>query len=94
MAITKVELVERLAKKCGLTKVKTTEIIDLFLETITDCLKEDGAVKLHGFGRFQVKTMKERMGRNHQNGQEYMIPEHKKVRFYSGKMLDSRIKGN
>lgn len=94
MAINKTEFIDRLAKKCGLTKVKTAEIVDLFLETLMECLKEDGSVKLYGFGKFEVKTMKKRMGRNPKNGEEYLIPEHKKVRFFSGAILGDRVKEN
>lgn len=92
MAVTKTEFIDRLAKKSGLTKVKTAEMANLFLEMLMECLKEEGSVKLYGFGRFEVKTMKKKTGRNPRNGEEYLIPEHKKVRFYSGKILDDRVK--
>lgn len=92
MAITKTEFIDRFANKYGFTKVKTAEIVDQFFETLIDCLKESGSVKLYGFGKFEVKTVKGKMGRNPKNGEEYAIPEHKKVKFCAGKILDDRIK--
>ena len=91
MAITKTEFINRMAKKGGITKVEANRGVDAFIETLIDCLKEDGGVKFVGFGKFELKTVKERMGRNPQNGKEYMIPEHKKVKFYASETLTDRM---
>ena len=48
-------------------------------------------MKFVGFGKFELKTMKERVGRNPQNGDEYMIPEHKKVKFYASETLADKM---
>jgi len=93
MAITKTEFINRMAKKGGITKAEANKRADAFIETLIDCLEEDGAVKFVGFGKFELKTVKERMGRNPQNGKEYMIPEHKKVKFYASEGLSERIGG-
>ncbi len=92
MAITKNEFIDRMAKKGGITKVEASRRADAFIETLIDCLEEDGAVKFVGFGKFGLKTLKERMGRNPRNGKEYMIPEHKKVKFYASEGLSERMK--
>ena len=91
MAITKTEFISRMAKKGGITKIEASKEVDLFIETLIDCLNDEGAVKFVGFGKFELKTMKQRMGRNPQNGKEYMIPEHKKVKFYAGETLTDRM---
>ena len=90
MAITRTEFINRMAKNGDITKIEANKELDLFIETLIDCLKEDEAVKFVGFGKFELKTVKERMGRNPQNGKEYMIPEHKKVKFYAGKLLTEK----
>lgn len=92
MAITKTEFIDRMAKKGGITKVEANRRVDVFIETLIGCLEEDGAVKFVGFGKFELKTVKERMGRNPQNGKECMIPEHKKVKFYASEGLSQRMK--
>ena len=77
MAVTKKEFVKRMTEKGNIRQARAEELVDLFLETLVDCLKKDGTVKLYGFGRFEVKTAREQIGRNPKNGREYLIPEHK-----------------
>ena len=91
MAINKTEFINRMSEKGGIQKVEARRRVDLFLETLIDCLKEDGTIKLHGFGRFEIRTAKERIGRNPKNGKECMIPEHKKVKFYSSETLTNMV---
>ncbi len=91
MAINKTGLINRMAEKGNIKKTEARERVDLFLETLVDCLKEEGSVKLHGFGRFEIKVAKERIGRNPMNGKEYMIPEHKKVKFYASETLTNMV---
>lgn len=44
-----------------------------------------------GFGKFEVKTVKEIIGRNPKNGNVCMIPEHKKVKFYASEGLSKSM---
>ena len=91
MAITKTEFISRMAKKGGITKVEANGGVDAFIETLIDCLKEDGGVKFVGFGRFELKTVKERMGRNPKTGEACIIPGHRRVKFYAGETLTDRM---
>ncbi len=91
MAITKTEFVKRMTEKGNIKQVKAQELVDLFLETLVDCLNEEGVVKLYGFGRFEVRTAKDRIGRNPKDGKEYLIPEHKKVKFYASETLTDKV---
>ena len=91
MAITKTEFVKRMTEKGNIKQVKAQELVDLFLETLVDCLNEEGVVKLYGFGRFEVRTAKERIVRNPKDGKEYLIPEHKKVKFYASETLTDKV---
>ncbi len=65
--------------------------LDLFIETLMDCMSENEKVKLLNFGSFQMRTVKERIGRNPQTGQECIIPEHEKVKFVASEGLADRI---
>ena len=91
MAITKTEFVKRMTEKGNIRQARAEEFLDLFLETLVDCLKKDGTVKLYGFGRFEVRTARERIGRNPKDGKEYLIPEHKKVKFYASETLTDKV---
>lgn len=91
MSVTKKEFAEKLAVKGNLKKVEAYRMMDLFIETLIDCFKEDTIVKFQEFGRFELKTIKEYIGRNPKTNQESTIPEHKKVKFYASKKLKDRI---
>ena len=89
--MTKTEFIKRLAAKRKTTLVEAEKELNVFFDTLTEGLREDGTVKLYGICKFELKTTKERIGRNPKNGKEYMIPSFKKVKFTAGDTLKSRI---
>ena len=91
MVITKKEFVNRIAEKGNLKKVEANREIELFVETLLDCLKEEGVVKFTGFGKFELKKVRERKGRNLKTGESCIIPEHRKIKFYVSESLTKRI---
>ena len=91
MAITKTEFVDRMAEIGGITEKEANRGVDAFIETLIDCLNTEGVVKFVGFGRFELKTMKEKSARNLKTGESCIVPEHKKVKFYAGEALADRI---
>ena len=92
MAIKKKEFADRMAEKGGTTKKAAYKAVDTFIDTLMDYLSEDEKVMFMGFGRFEMRTAKERIGRNPKTKEEYMIPEHGKVKFVSSEGLADRIK--
>ncbi|NBJ95585.1 HU family DNA-binding protein, partial [Parablautia muri] len=75
----------------GITKKAAREGLELFIETLMDYMAEDEKVMIKGFGRFEMKTYKERKGRVPLSGEECIIPEHKKMRFYASERLADKI---
>ena len=92
MAINKKEFADRMAKNGGITKKVAYKAVDAFIDTIMDYLGEGEKVKFVRFGRFEMRTAKERIGRTPATKEEYMIPEHKKVKFVTSEGLTDRIK--
>lgn len=91
MSVLKKEFIDRMAEKGGITKKAAREGLELFIETLIDCMAEDEKVMIKGFGRFEMKTYKERIGKVPLSGAECIIPEHKKMRFYASDLLGGRI---
>ena len=91
MSITKKQFIEKMASKGGMKKIEAKKQVNLFLDTLIECLKEEGTVKFGRFGRFEVKTVKEIVGRNPKNGNVCIVPEHKKVKFYGSKILADKV---
>jgi nucleoid DNA-binding protein len=91
MPVNKKEFADRMAAKGGIKKKDAMKGLDLFIETLMDCMSENEKVKLLNFGSFQMRTVKERIGRNPQTGQECIIPEHEKVKFVASEGFADRI---
>lgn len=87
----KQDLIAKVAKDAGLTKVSAGAAVDSFLEGIAKSLKKDGSVTLVGFGTFKTSIRKARTGRNPQTGAAVKIPRRKVARFSAGKALRDRL---
>lgn len=90
--MTKTEFIKRLAWKRKTTLAEAEKELDTFFDILAEGLREDGAVRLYGICKFELKTTKERIGRNPKNGKEYMIPSFKKVKFTASDSLMDKIK--
>ena len=93
----KTEIIEKVAKKTGLTKKDTAAAVDAIFSTapkdgiIANELAAGRRVQITGFGTFQTRKRKKRMGRNPQTGESITIPATKFPAFTAGKALKSRV---
>ena len=71
----KADIVDHIARATGLTKIETEAVIDGFVVTVVDELKEGGRIELRGFGTFEVRHRKARVGRNPRTNEEVRIAE-------------------
>ncbi len=74
--MTKADIVDRIAKETGLTKVETEAVVDGFILTVIDAMKEGKNIEIRGFGSFKVKKRKGRVARNPRTGEQVMVGEH------------------
>ena len=91
MAVLKKEFIDRMAEKGSITKKAAREGLELFIETLMDCMSEGEKVMIKGVGRFEMKTYKERICNSPIGGGNCIIPEHKKMRFTPSELLGGRI---
>ncbi|MBZ4682691.1 MAG: histone family protein DNA-binding protein [Fusobacteriales bacterium] len=89
--MTKKELIEIYAKNAELGKKEATKQVEGFLEAVQTALIDKGAVQFVGWGTFEVKQTKERIGRNPQTGEAMTIPARKVVKFKVGKKLAEKV---
>ena len=87
----KVELVEEVASKAGLTKADALRAIDATFEAITGALKKGDKITLIGFGTFGVSRRDARTGRNPQTGETVNIPARNAVTFKAGTQLKQTV---
>lgn len=88
----KMDLIETLAKKLGLSKAKAKDAIETFVDEITKALSRKEEVTLTGFGTFKVSYRQARTGRNPQTGTSLQIPAMNVPKFKPGKALRDAVK--
>ena len=90
--MTKAEIVEKMAKDAGISKVAASQALASFMDSVTKALKKkDGKVTLVGFGTFAKVRRKARKGRNPQTGAAIKIKAANIVKFRAGKKLKDAI---
>jgi nucleoid DNA-binding protein len=90
--VTRRELVDRLRRRLCLSAREANELLDGFLETLTDQLAEDGIVSLSGLGRLETRLTPARPGRNPKTGREVVIPARRRPVFTLSRTLRTRLK--
>ncbi len=93
----KSDLVDALAGATGMTKADASRAIDALFSPsdgiIATALRADRRVQITGFGTFEAKHRKARMGRNPRTGQTIQIAATKTPGFRAGKGLKDTVKG-
>lgn len=88
----KTELLTLVALKADVTQKTATEVVDAFIDTITDTLATGEKVVVTGFGTFEVRVRAERPGKNPRTGDTIVVPEQKTPAFRAGKLLKDAVK--
>lgn len=94
MALTKADIVDVIASATGLTKVETEAVVDGFISTVINALKEGKNIEIRGFGSFKVKKRKGRVARNPRTGEQVMVAEHYVPLFKVSKDLKHLVDDN
>ena len=87
----KSELISAVAEKAALSKKDSEAAVSAVLDVISDTLAQGEEVRLVGFGSFEVKHRKERMGLNPKTKTAVPIPATKVPAFKPGKALKDAV---
>ena len=87
----KVEVVEAIATKVGITKAEAGRALDATFEVIAEALEKGDKVPLVGFGTFGTSKRGARTARNPRTGETIKIPARKAVTFKAGTALKNRV---
>ena len=88
----KTELVEAVAEKSGLTQKDAEKAIAAVVDTVIDTLAKGDKVQLVGFGTFETRVHKERIGINPSTKEKQAIPETTVPAFKPGKAFKDAVK--
>lgn len=92
--MTKADIVDVIASATGLTKVETEAVVDGFITTVINAMKDGKNIEIRGFGSFKVKKRKGRVARNPRTGQQVMVGEHFVPTFKVSKEMKQLVNEN
>lgn len=87
------DLADKLAASDGLTKTDARAIVDALFVQIVEAATKGEEVSLSGFGKFKVKDMPAREGRNPSTGEAIQIAASRKIAFTPAKALKDKLNG-
>ena len=94
MTLTKLDIIQNVSDKLGLSKRDSSRIVESVLEIMKEQLSKGDTVKISGFGNFVVRDKKARKGRNPQTGNEMEISARRVLTFKSSPILRKTLNGN
>lgn len=88
----KSDLIEILIKKLPNLAGRDVEVIvNTIFDSMTESLKTGDRIEIRGFGSFEVRTRRPRLGRNPKTGSSVDVGERKVPFFKVGKELRERV---
>ncbi len=89
--MTKTQFIENVATKTQLTKKDVATVVDATLNEIQEAIKNGEKISFVGFGNFEPKTNKARVGINPSTKEKIQIAESKSVKFKVGKAFKDEL---
>lgn len=90
--ITKKELVQKISQKLGLHPNEVRDVIQSFLDEMTEGLSKGDRFEFRDFGVFEIVERKQKVGRNPKNAAvPIIIPARSAVKFTAGKNMKKLI---
>ena len=83
--LTKKDLINSVYMQIGFSKNISENLIDDFLSTIIENLKDEKKLKLSTFGTFSIRSKKSRIGRNPKTKEQKTISDRNVVLFKASK---------
>ena len=87
------DIADKLATENGLTKSQAKSIVDGVFKSVADAAKGGDEVNVPGFGKFKIKDVPAREGRNPATGAAIKIAASRKLAFVPAKALKDALNG-
>lgn len=90
--MTKKKLIQEISQKTGMHPNEVRNIVQAFLDKLTEALVRRDRLEFRDFGVFEVVMRKQKVGRNPKNAAvPIIIPERPAVKFTPGKKMKQLI---
>ncbi len=91
--MTKADLVEAVHTKVGFSKKESADIVEMVFDTMKESLEHGEKIKISGFGNFEVRDKRSRVGRNPQTGEVIEISARRVLTFKPSQVLKTVLNG-
>jgi len=91
--VTRADLSEALHEEIGLSRQECSGLVERVLDMIVETLERGETVKLSGFGVFQVRDKRARMGRNPKTGEPAAIVPRRVISFRASQLMKAKVDG-
>ena len=89
--LTRADLAEAVHEAVGLTRQDCAAMVERTLDLVVEALGRGEEVKLSGFGVFQVRSKRARMGRNPKTGEPAAIEPRRVIGFRASQVMKARV---
>ena len=89
--VTRADLTEALHEEVGLTRQDCSALVERALDLVAEAMARGETVKLSGFGVFQIRAKRQRMGRNPKTGEPATIEPRRVIGFRASQVIKARI---
>ena len=89
--LTRADLCEAVHEEVGLSRQDCAALVERTLELMIQALEAGEQVKLSGFGVFQVRSKRARMGRNPKTGEPAAIDPRRVIGFRASQVMKARV---
>lgn len=90
-AMTKADLVEAVHATVGFSKKESSDIVELVFDTMKETLEQGEKIKISGFGNFEIRDKRSRIGRNPQTGEVIEISARRVLTFKPSQVLRAAL---
>lgn len=87
----KSDLAKQLSIKANITKKKSSEIVNIIFDGLTDALINNDRIEIRGFGSFVIREYKPYIGRNPRTGRNIEVQAKRLPFLKVGKDLKEKI---
>ncbi len=89
--VTRADLCEAVHEEVGLSRQECSTMVERTLDLIVEALERGETVKLSGFGVFQIRDKRARMGRNPKTGEPAAIHPRRVISFRASQIMKGRV---
>ena len=92
-SVTRADLCEAVHQSLGLSRQECAALVERTLDLIVEALERGETVKLSGFGVFQIRDKRARMGRNPKTGEPAAIHPRRVISFRASQIMKGMVDG-